>query len=105
MSKDNGVSTLCGNNAEVLMLKLRYILYEPQGLKKLKVKYSSTENNMAYTVYLLTVISTNIKNISESVKICHTCSRNDCVLFGIWAAGRTDGGKSEAHGGFLCCAQ
>jgi len=34
---NHGESTLCGNNAEVLMLRLRYILCEPEGLKNLKV--------------------------------------------------------------------
>ena len=104
MYNNHGVSTLCGNNAEVLMLRLRYILYEPEGIKNLKVIIAVLKK-MAYTVYLLTVISTNVRNISESVKTFHPCSRNDCVLFGIWAAGRTDGNKSEAHGGFLRCAQ
>jgi NRPS condensation-like uncharacterized protein len=85
------------------MLRLRYILYEPEGLKFLKVNIAVFKK-MAHTEYLLTVISTNVKNMSESVKTFHPCSRNDCVLFGIWAAGRTDGGKSEAHGGVLRCA-
>jgi len=34
------------------------------GLKNLQVKYGSIKSKMAFTVYLLTVISTNIRNIS-----------------------------------------
>jgi len=35
--KNHGMSTLCGNNEEVLVLRLKYILYEPEGLKNVKV--------------------------------------------------------------------